>query len=371
MSWFFGIFLLVGFVFWVFGLRVGAKWQAVPQPDTESGSRDLDPKISVIIPARNEETNLKNLLPSIPTEEGGPLEIIVVDDHSTDATASVAETFGARLLTGKELPEGWFGKPWACAQGAEAAKGEWLLFLDADVVFEPEGFNRVAALAKDSGTVHSICPWHRIERPYEEFSAFFNVIMLLGINAFTNRGAAAEKIGLFGQAMLVARSDYEKVGGHDKVRQVVLENFHLSREFAREGIACRSYIGRGVLSMRMFADGPRQLIAGWAKGFVSGANNTPKSAMIGISCWLSACMMSLISLTFLPLASLPIVISISLFYALCAIQAVIWFSKAGNFSVWNGLLFPISLSFYQWVFFSALRRKRRGETVKWKGRDVS
>ena len=99
-------------------------------------------KVSIIIPARNEERNLSFLLDSLDCLKKKPLEIIVVDDRSSDLTAQIAIDAGAILVAGIEKPYDWTGKQWACAQGAEIARGEYLLFLDADVRLYPDGLNK-------------------------------------------------------------------------------------------------------------------------------------------------------------------------------------------------------------------------------------
>ena len=101
--------------------------------------------VSVIIPARNEEHNLPTLLRSLASQPAKPREIIVVDDGSTDRTAEIARQLGATVIASQPLPDGWRGKTWACHQGAQAATGELLLFLDADTWFEPDGLARILA----------------------------------------------------------------------------------------------------------------------------------------------------------------------------------------------------------------------------------
>lgn len=368
MDLFIWIFLALTLLFWAAGWWVCLRFRAVPAAcDLPEGAR-----ISVIIPARNEESNLARLLPSLMDQDFVPHEILVVDDHSTDATAAVAESNGARVLAGQALPAGWYGKPWACQQGALASTGDWLLFLDADIVMEPGGMERLARLiAAEPDAVHSICPHHRIERPYEELSAFFNGIMLLGTNAFTLLGRRVREAGLFGQAMLVSRAAYDRVDGHARVKDRVLENFHLASEFRAAGIPCRAYVGAGTLAMRMFPDGIDGLVRGWSKGFVSGAGATPRGAMIGISALLSGLIMMTISLTFLPLAGADARIGILVAYCLGVLQAWHVFRHAGAFHFGTALLFPIPLAFYLHVFFRALRRSKQGGTVQWKGRDVA
>jgi 4,4'-diaponeurosporenoate glycosyltransferase len=363
------IFLGLTLLSWLGGWTVFARLRGVPPP-AQPGDGVV--RLSIVIPARDEEDNLSRLLPSLRDPTFMPHEILVVDDHSSDDTAEVARAHGATVISGRDLPEGWYGKPWACQQGAEAATGDWLLFLDADLVAERGGLRRLAALAaSEPGSVHSVCPYHRIERAYEEFSAFFNTVMILGMNAFTVKGARARETGLFGQAMLLSKASYAAVGGHHRVKAHVLENFHLSRHFREAGIACRCYLGRGTLAMRMFPGGFSDLVAGWSKGFVSGAGNTPRGAMIGISAWLSGLIMITIALTFLPLADFWQRLFIGKLYLLGVIQCLHVFRNAGNFGVLNALGFPVPLFFYQFVFFRALRRKKTGGTVRWKGRDVA
>ena len=184
-------------------------------------------KVSVIIPARNEENNLPRLLKSFQQSVSQPHEIIVVDDGSTDATARVAQKLGATIITPEPPSAGWKGKPWACKTGAKEASGDWLLFLDADTWLEPEGYETILALA-DKEEVSSICPYHRIETPVEEFSAFFNLIMVAGSNAFGLPASSRNNSALFGQSLLIPKQTYQHIGGHEKVKSEILENFHLA-----------------------------------------------------------------------------------------------------------------------------------------------
>ncbi|MEM7015479.1 MAG: glycosyltransferase [Verrucomicrobiota bacterium] len=352
MDLFIWIFLGVAAIGSAAGWFILAPFRNVPAAAEKSPAQ-----LTIIIPARDEAENLRQLLPSIGDQN---LEVIVVDDHSSDETSEVAQELGARVLTGKPLPEGWKGKPWACSQGAAAAESNWLLFLDADTKLEPGGLERIAKLVSTDDEVHAICPYHKVERPYEQLSAFFNVIMSGGTTPS----------GLFGQAMLISRKFYEQTGGHSAVKGEVLENFILANHFKANGATCRSHLDRGSISMRMFPDGLRALTDGWAKGIVSGASNTPRPALIAISAWLSGLIMSVVLLTFIPMASGAALIGIAVFYAICVVQTWILFRRVGSFHPLIALFYPIGLVFYQWVFFKAKRRAKTGETILWKGRDV-
>ena len=242
----------------------------------------------MIIPARNEEHNLPILLRSLADQTSKPAEIIVVDDGSTDRTAVLARELGARAISSRPLPEGWHGKTWACQQGADAATGELLLFVDADTWFEPDGLGRI--LAHYPGGAYSVGPYHAVQRPYEDLSLFFNFNMTVGV----------VPRGLFGQMLLVDRESYWRVGGHAAVRGRILENCQLAAQFKAAGISTRSAIGRGVYSFRMYPNGLRELIEGWTKGFASGAGQTPRGALALTVAWMIGLMLAPMSWRDLP-----------------------------------------------------------------------
>jgi 4,4'-diaponeurosporenoate glycosyltransferase len=206
--------------------------------------------LSIIIPARNEEQNIPTLLRSIASQPVKPREIIVMDDGSTDRTAEIARQLGATVMASQPLPDGWRGKTWACHQGAAAATGDRLLFLDADTWFEPGGLARV--LSGCTGGAFSAGPYHAVRKPYEDLSLFFNLNMNVG----------TLPRGLFGQMLLVDRASYRRVGGHESVKGRILENFQLAEQFRAAGIPVRSECGRGVFSFRMYPNGLRERVAG-------------------------------------------------------------------------------------------------------------
>ena len=133
------ILLLVTLALWAAGFLLLRRLR----PCAEVSAPRPTPTVSIIIPARNEEHNLPTLLRSLAAQSVKPHEIIVVDDGSTDRTAEVARQLGATVIASQPLPDGWRGKTWACHQGAQAATGELLLFVDADTWFEPDGLARV------------------------------------------------------------------------------------------------------------------------------------------------------------------------------------------------------------------------------------
>ena len=320
-------------------------------PCARTAAASTPASLSVIIPARNEAQNLPVLLRSLASQKLKPREIIVVDDGSSDGTAAVARQLGAKVIPSPPLPQDWRGKPWACQQGAQAAGGDWLLFLDADTWFAPDGLARV--LSGYAGGAFSVGPYHAVRQAYEYLSLFFNLHMTLGTVPH----------GLFGQMLLVDRDSYRRVGGHAAVKGRILENVWLAAHFRAAGIPTRSAVGGAAFSIRMYPRGLRELIAGWTKGFAAGAGQTPRGTMLLIVAWTIGLMLA-------PLGGLATGDGLrwGAAYLLCAVQ-VAWFGRrVGAFPRFAALFYPVPLIFFFAVFAWSILRS--GKRVRWKGREM-
>ena len=356
------ILLLVTLAQWSAGFLVlGRLRQCVPAAVGESVSAE---NLTIIIPARNEEANLPKLLRSLATQSLRPQEIIVVDDASTDRTAAVARENGARVIRSQPLPKDWRGKTWACQQGAQAATGQQLLFLDADTWFEPEGLARVLAefQAAGGGTL-SVAPYHVVRAFHEQFSAVFNLVMLAGTGAFTLLGDRYPQRGLLGQFLLIERVAYQRVGGHEAVKGRILENFWLAKQLRTANVPLHCRSGRGEFSFRMYPAGWRQLVEGWTKGFASGAGQTPLLLLLLIIAWLGGLFFAPIGVVIggAPLQWLTL-------YGLCIAQLAWLLRRAGTFHWSIAIFYPALILFFFAVFTRSVFRS--GKTVSWKGRDI-
>ncbi len=341
------ILLLVTLLLWLAGFLLLGRLR----PCAEASMPRPSPSASIIIPARNEEHNLPKLLRSLASQPLKLHEIIVVDDGSTDRTAELARQLGAKVIPSQPVPEGWRGKTWACHQGAQAATGELLLFVDADTWFEPGGLAH--ALSAYNSGAFSVGPFHAVRETYEDLSLFFNLNMIVG----------TVPNGLFGQMLLVDQQSYRRICGHETVRGRILENFWLAREFHAAGLPVRSVAGRGVLSFRMYPNGLGELIQGWTKGFASGAAQTPRGTLLLIVAWMSGLMLA-------PVGGLVTGdwLRWGVAYLLCAAQ-VAWFGRlAGAFRWFTALLYPVPLVFFFLVFAWSVLRS--GKRVHWKGREI-
>jgi len=328
------------------------------------------PALSVIIPARDEERNLPRLLSSLATQETQPHEIIVVDDGSTDRTAQVAEAQGATVLKSKALPEGWKGKTWGCAQGAAAATGSILLFLDADTFFEKGGLQRVLETYLDEGGALSVGAYHRVEKFYEELSVFFNILMTAGTGAFALGSRKRPSAGLFGPFLMIDRESYEAVGGHEIVKDKILENFYFAKHLRRNGIRTRCLGGKGSFCMRMYPDGLTDLVQGWSKAFASGAAESPPWIVLASVAWLTGAILAAGYLIWGAIAGgLALWLGTGL-YLLFVLQLWSILRRIGSFRFVTSLFYPIPLAFYQVVFARSMLLKAFKKKVVWKGREI-
>lgn len=323
-------------------------------------------RVSVIIPARNEERNLPRLLQSLRQSRTQPQEVLVVDDASRDRTADVARSFDARVVSSQELPVGWTGKTWACHQGASLSNGDELFFLDADTYFADNGYEKLVShhtSRRKQGTALSVLPFHIMEKRYEELSIFFNLLMAMGAGGFGKLGNPK----LFGQSLLIARETYEASGGHSSVRRSILENLALSSRIDAIGGGCACIGGRGVLNMRMFPDGFAQLHEGWSKAFADGAAESDSLLLAIAIAWITAIIGSFLLLL---LATGLWRACFAILYAGFVLQ-LFWFARqVGNYRFLTCVFYPVPLLFYFFVFGQSLYRRAFQKQVKWRGRSV-
>lgn len=326
------------------------------------------PCISVIIPARNERERIGPLLESLENQTLLPGEVLVVDDHSTDGTGAFARSGGWPVLESGDLPEGWLGKNWACWQGAQAAKGDILLFLDADTWLDPTGLARLYQVWKSTGGLLTVQPYHQTRKPYEQFSAFFNAVLMAGSNSFTPFADKLKPGGGFGPCVMCSREDYFAIGGHQSVRATILESIPLVRNFRQAGkpVICRA--GRGAISFRMYPSGFNQLLEGWRKSFGKGSMMIHPIFTLLIVLWITGFFGAFIQPIKLALTgnySLAV-----LFYGLFAFQLGWILRRIGNFQSWTWLLFPLPLTFFALVMLLSLVHHFILKRVSWRGRII-
>jgi chlorobactene glucosyltransferase len=250
-------------------------------PDLERAPAERGRALSVIVPARNEAATIETVLRSVLRSTYAPLELVVVDDRSTDATAAIAQRIAdedarVRVVRGAALPDGWFGKPWACEQGFRAATGELLVFTDADTRHEPSLLERaVGAMTAAGADVLSVIARQRCVTLWERL-VMPQIWLLLGLRYpphAVNHATHARQVIANGQFILVPRETYVALGTHAAVRHEVVEDLALAQRTVRAGRKLVLVHGSGLLETRMY-HGLRHLAEGWSKNIYLGARRS-------------------------------------------------------------------------------------------------
>ena len=229
------------------------------------------PTVSIIVPARNEEANIAACLESLAIQTGVPFEIIVVDDHSTDRTQDIAGSFSprydnVRVIEAAPLPANCTGKNNAVSTGARAARGQWLLFTDADTVHLPGSLARAVTEAKQfNADMLSYSP--------EQIAiTFWEMAILPVVFAELARQYPPTKVSdpqspiaaANGQYILIRREAYDAIGGHAAVANEILEDVALARLVKQSGRKLRFRYAADAVRTRMYRNFA-QLREGWTK----------------------------------------------------------------------------------------------------------
>ncbi|HJR49552.1 MAG TPA: glycosyltransferase family 2 protein [Gemmatimonadales bacterium] len=350
-------------------------------PNLSRAPLAVGPLVSVIIPARNESATIETVVRSVLASTYRPLELLVVDDRSTDDTAAIAERLaaeheGVRLVPGAPLPPGWYGKPWACIQGYRAAKGELLLFTDADTRHEPELLARsVGALRAEGAELLTVAPrqlcvtfWERVVMP--------QVWLLLALRyhpARVNRARRERDVIANGQFILVPRASYEAVGTHEIVGGEVAEDLALAQAFHRAGRRIHFAFAERLMQTRMYRSLP-EIVEGWSKNmYLGGRRSFPGEPM------LQALVPVMLVLGFAFWLVPPVVLALtagrgeigSPAAAATGLSALFWvlISLGMRIPAWYGLLYPLGALTALAIGVRSVWRG--GRKVEWRGRAYS
>jgi chlorobactene glucosyltransferase len=245
------------------------------------------PKVSVCIPARNEETNIRRCVEAVLRQDYPNFEIIVLDDRSTDSTLTLLKEIAShdsRLIpiSGSDLPEGWAGKPHALYQASAVAKGEWLCFVDADTFLAPNALSAVYAKATETQADLFTMMTRQILGSFWELTVMPLVMTALSVgfsprkvNDPARRDAVAN-----GQFIFIKRNIYDLIGGHEKIKDQIVEDKALSENVKWNGHRLVVADGRLVASTRMYTS-LETMWEGWTKNIYLGLRDHPSLLLLG------------------------------------------------------------------------------------------
>ena len=229
--------------------------------DTYSTPPDPAPLVSVIIPARDEEKNMGKCLLSLTEQDYPQMEIIAVDDNSTDKTGEIIEGFQkkdrrVKLVKGKELPPGWRGKNFAIYQGIQQAGGEYLLFVDADVWLAPQCLSQTVCHAREHGSDLLILKGKGEWKGFWEkviFPVYTQITWVLLPFPLLNDPRSRANLG-GGPYLLFKREVYEEIGGHEKIKEEVTEDIVLVSTIKEQGLKLNNLFGRELLTIGAYTN---------------------------------------------------------------------------------------------------------------------
>ncbi|OOV77553.1 glycosyl transferase family 2 [Mammaliicoccus fleurettii] len=326
--------------------------------------------VSVIVPARNEAENLPNLLSSISKEQA--LEVIVMNDGSIDETLAIAKYYGANAYT-VENDTTWQGKSHACWQGVKYATHDLLMFVDADVQFNCD--NSIQRIInqynlQDGKGLLSIQPYHKIKKLYENISAIFNLMTVLGMNKFSITKSAGNEQGAFGPVLVTNKQDYKLTQGHLKAKNHIIEGFAISKAYHEYDLPVNLHEGQGVVNFRMYPQGYKALLEGWSKHFALGSQITKTSTLMFVFLWLFGSLGSILAVLFsINLSLLYILLGITLYF-IYAIQFHIFIRRTGNFNLVASLCHPLLFTCFVVIFFKSWLDINVFKRIHWKGRRI-
>jgi glycosyltransferase involved in cell wall biosynthesis len=327
-------------------------------------------RVSIIVPARNEERALGQALSRLLALDYSDYEVIAVNDRSCDRTREILEQAlrtapgRVRIIQIEELPPRWMGKTYAMWRAAGEASGEWLLFTDADVMFRPDCLRRALAYAERERADHLVLfPRLIMKSPGEKMMmALFQLMFVFGHRPWKVADPKAKDHMGVGAFNLVRRSVYQAVGTYEALRFEVLDDMKLGKLIKNAGFRQRNVIGGDLVEIR-WAQGARGIVRNLAKNFF---------AVLSYQCW-RAIGFSMVAavLNLLPftgtlcapgLARVPYAISLAAIFAL-----YLGMSRYSDVRPWYFLLHPAStLLFIYTVLRSMLLTLWRGG-VEWRG----
>ncbi len=342
------------------------------------------PLISICIPARNEENNIRSCVEAALGQDYPNIEVIVLDDRSTDATLTQLKEIAVRdsrliPISGSDLPDGWAGKPHALYQASAVARGEWLCFVDADTFLTPQAISScyVKALETEADLFTVMTEqvlgsfWEKVVMPLV-MTALSVGFSPRKVNDPSRRDAVAN-----GQFILIKRSIYNAIGGHEKVKDQIVEDKALSELVKWNGHRLVVADGMQVVRTRMYTSLPT-MWEGWTKNIYLGLRDHVAMLFLGAF----GASLGLIAALFLPLwpllglfwytndggwMALTVILEALLVWGyLMYFRALI--ARKMNISSWYALTTPLGAGIFAAMMLTSAWKVISGQGVTWRGR---
>ncbi len=361
----------------VFFINIIANRTAIKDP-IESARRDTLPSVSVLIPTRNESKNIVACLRSALTQDHPRYEVIVVDDASTDNTVQLAENIAAnnqrlRVFRGRAIAPHWFGKTYAQYEAAQVSRGEYLLFLDADVALDRRALSYLVTAAKKTGAgILSILPYQAKEGFWEGLLAPFMYLQLFLFFPAYAMDWPWEAVAAYanGQCMLVERGAYKKIGGHSGASETLREGADMAKLLKQRGGKVVLLSGGGIARAKVYG-GPPELWDGLTRFHYTTAHRALAVAFLTLISYAVLFVIPFFNVAYTLLTQWtvsPVVISV----VSILLGMVMFLTAAGRYGLALSeiLFFPIGAVVWIGMIGKAISVSMAREGVRWKGRTV-
>lgn len=336
--------------------------------------KDDAPFVSIVVPARNEEHQIEGCVRSLLAQDYPSFEVIVVDDSSTDDTAAIVAgiaRYDARLtlVRAEPLPQGWIGKPWAISQGVVRARGQWLLFTDADTTHEVPAL-RVAVCNALERQVQALSFLTQQElETFAERAVLPSIIWTIafGVGPLADVNNPKRQNAIFnGQYILFERGAYEALGGHAAVKEKIAEDLEFARLIKTDGRYRSAVVPSSLVRTRMYRSFG-EIWNGFVKNFALGAQGQPllNAAALAVIAILSPIApVTLLMLLALGKWMLAGIVATSMLSAMLAVEFGL---RRAITKSWLGFSLPLGMAVMLAIYVTSLVRHARGG-VTWRGR---
>ncbi len=358
-----------------------------PQGIVATRGRRAEPVASVLVPARNEEGCIEACIRSLVGQTYGPLEVLVLDDQSSDSTGLIVQSLidqlpeaqrtRLRLLKGGELPPGWIGKNYACQQLAEQAQGEYLLFTDADTIHAPEMLPAILDfMQQEQVQLLTGQPEHVLGSPGERLIVpllNFTILTLLPVALIGRRPEPSLATGN-GQLLCFERAAYEGVGGHAAVKDRILEDVLLARKIKAFGYRMAFVDVLELVQCRMYHSW-REVWVGFSKNLFAFYNYSLPFAIFALLLNLLLFVLPLLlSIPFLALPQHIVLYTLTAYMLAVTMRVLLTLrfvrTQRGLMLVYS-LLHPVSILLECLILVNAIRWRYRKTGTMWKGRQYN
>ena len=350
---------------------------ATPEWDRRPATPSGNPRVTIVVPARNEEASIRQALSQLLALDYDNHEVIAVDDRSTDRTGEIMDSLAAwgdgrprpsnvvlRIIHIKDLPPGWMGKAHAMWSAAKESTADWVLFTDADVMFRPDCLRRAISYAEAERADHLVLfPRTIMKHPGEKMMlAFFQLMFVFGHRPWKVADPKAkDHIGV-GAFNLVRRSVYEAIGTYQALRFEVVDDMKLGKVIKNAGFRQRNVLGEDLLELH------------WAQGALGVVRNLTKNffAVMSFQSWraigfcFAAAFINIMSFAGIFLAHgwarLPYAITL-----LCLLFLYFGMSLFSDVQPWYLLLHPIATILFIYTMLRSMFFALRNHGVEWRG----